>query len=32
VVAGTTKPDLALQFIQYLVSPEGQAALAQSSC
>ena len=32
VVAGTTKPDLALQFVQYIVSPEGQAALAQSSC
>ena len=32
VVAGTTKPDLALEFVQYIVSPEGQAALAQSSC
>ena len=32
VVAGTTKPDLALKFVQYIVSPEGQAALAQSSC
>ena len=32
VVAGTTQPDLALQFVQYIVSPEGQAALAQSSC
>ncbi len=32
MVAGTTKPDLALEFIQYIVSPEGQAALAQSSC
>lgn len=32
VVAGTAKPDLALKFVQYIVSPEGQAALAQSSC
>lgn len=32
VVAGTTKPDLALEFVQYIVSPQGQAALAQSSC
>ena len=32
VVAGTTKPDLALEFVKYIVSPEGQAALAQSSC
>ncbi|MBC7477762.1 MAG: extracellular solute-binding protein [Pseudorhodobacter sp.] len=32
VVAGTTKPELALEFVQYIVSPEGQAALAQSSC
>lgn len=32
VVAGTSKPDLALKFVQYIVSPEGQAALAQSSC
>jgi len=32
VVAGTTKPDLALEFVQYVVSPEGQAALAQSAC
>ncbi len=32
VVAGTTQPDLALAFVQYIVSPEGQAALAQSSC
>lgn len=31
-VAGTKNPDLALEFIQYIVSPEGQAALAQSSC
>ena len=32
VVAGSAKPDLALEFVQYIVSPEGQAALAQSSC
>lgn len=32
VVEGTTKPDLALKFVQYIASPEGQAALAQSSC
>ena len=32
VVEGSTKPDLALKFVQYIVSPEGQAALAQSSC
>jgi spermidine/putrescine transport system substrate-binding protein len=32
VVAGTEKPDLALEFIKYIVSPEGQARLATSSC
>ena len=32
VVAGTTKPDLALEFVQYITSPEGQALLAQASC
>lgn len=32
VVQGSTKPDLALKFVQYIVSPEGQAALAQSTC
>ena len=32
VVEGSTKPDLALKFVQYIVSAEGQAALAQSSC
>lgn len=32
VLAGSTKPDLALEFVKYIVSPEGQAALAQSSC
>jgi spermidine/putrescine transport system substrate-binding protein len=26
------KPDLALKFVQYIVSPEGQARLATSSC
>ncbi len=32
VVAGTEKPDLALDFVKYIVSPEGQARLATSSC
>lgn len=32
VVEGTTKPDLALKFVQYILSPEGQARLATSSC
>jgi spermidine/putrescine transport system substrate-binding protein len=32
VVAGSEKPDLALEFIKYIVSPEGQARLATSSC
>ena len=32
VVAGTAKPDLALEFVKYIVSPEGQAVLAQASC
>ena len=32
VVAGTTKPDLALKFVQYILSPEGQARLATASC
>jgi spermidine/putrescine transport system substrate-binding protein len=32
VVAGTTKPDLALKFVQYIMSPEGQARLATASC
>ena len=30
--ADSEKQDLALKFIQYIVSPEGQAALATSSC
>ena len=32
VVAGTEKKDLAEAFVQHVVSPEGQAALATSSC
>ena len=32
VVAGPTQPDLALEFVKYIVSPEGQARLATSSC
>ncbi|MEL6236058.1 MAG: extracellular solute-binding protein [Pseudomonadota bacterium] len=32
IVAGTEKPDLALEFIKYIMSPEGQARLATSSC
>jgi spermidine/putrescine transport system substrate-binding protein len=32
VVEGTTKPDLALKFVQYILSPEGQSRLATSSC
>ena len=32
VVAGTTQPDLALEFVKYIVSPEGQAKLATSAC
>lgn len=32
VVAGSETPDLALEFIKYIVSPEGQARLATSSC
>lgn len=32
VVAGTTQPDLALEFVKYIVSPEGQARLATASC
>jgi spermidine/putrescine transport system substrate-binding protein len=32
VVAGTTQPDLALEFVKYIVSPEGQARLATSAC
>jgi len=32
IVAGTTQPDLALEFVKYIVSPEGQAKLATSAC
>ena len=32
VVEGTEKADLALEFVKYIVSPEGQARLATSSC
>ncbi len=32
VVASSEKVDLATKFVQYVVSPEGQAALATSSC
>ena len=32
VVAGSTQPDLALEFVNYITSPEGQARLATSSC
>jgi spermidine/putrescine transport system substrate-binding protein len=32
VVTGSTQPDLALEFVKYITSPEGQARLATSSC
>jgi spermidine/putrescine transport system substrate-binding protein len=32
VVADSEKKDLATEFVQYIVSPEGQARLATSSC
>jgi spermidine/putrescine transport system substrate-binding protein len=32
VMRDSTKQDLALKFVQYIVSPEGQARLATSSC
>lgn len=32
VVEGTQQPELALEFVKYIVSPEGQARLATSSC
>lgn len=32
VVAGSENPELALEFVKYIVSPEGQARLATSSC
>ncbi|MEM1388150.1 MAG: extracellular solute-binding protein [Pseudomonadota bacterium] len=32
VLADSGNPDLALEFVKYIVSPEGQARLATSSC
>ena len=32
IFASSTKKDLALKFVQYIMSPEGQARLATSSC
>ncbi len=32
VMKDSAKPDLALKFVQYIMSPEGQARLATSSC
>lgn len=32
VLADSKKPDLALEFVKYITSPEGQARLATSSC
>ena len=32
VVEGSANPELALEFVKYIVSPEGQARLATSSC
>lgn len=32
VLADSAQPDLALEFVKYIVSPEGQARLATSSC
>lgn len=32
ILADSTKPELALEFVRYIVSPEGQARLATSSC
>ena len=32
IVAGSTQPDLALEFVKYITSPEGQARLATASC
>jgi spermidine/putrescine transport system substrate-binding protein len=32
VLKGSTKPDLALEFVNYITSPEGQARLATASC
>lgn len=32
VFADSTEPDLAVEFVKYVLSPEGQAALATSAC
>lgn len=32
MLADAANPDMALKFVQYILSPEGQAALATSSC
>ena len=32
ILAGSTKQDAALQFVNYITSPEGQARLATASC
>ena len=32
VFASSARPDLALEFVKYILSPEGQARLATSSC
>lgn len=32
MLADAENPDMALKFVQYILSPEGQAALATSSC
>lgn len=32
IANGTTKPDMALEFVKYIASPEGQKRLATSSC
>lgn len=32
VLEGSNNPDLALEFVKYITSPEGQARLATSSC
>jgi spermidine/putrescine transport system substrate-binding protein len=32
VLAGSENPDLALEFVKYITSPDGQARLATSSC
>ncbi|MGF1551404.1 MAG: PotD/PotF family extracellular solute-binding protein [Paracoccaceae bacterium] len=32
ILEGSTRPDLALEFVKYILSPEAQAKLATSSC